>query len=806
MMKKQNFRLIMLMAYSLIINGVYGQPTLYYQASPSPANTYGIASSNKMGDVDNDGDMDLIISGYSADNSSSATILYKYDGPNQFEHDTTLANLHDGSVHFADIDNDNDLDILITGEDDSFVRHTKLFFNDGTGYFTEDLTHGITGVSYSDADFGDIDGDGDLDLIITGESPSFITELYLNDGNGNFTLVTGTSFSPGRSGEIKFFDSDGDGDLDFLVTGSDSGPGSENTDLYINDGNGNFTVDNTLAILDFRSSSFDVGDVDGDGDLDVIINGRHNFVNESILYLNDGSGNFTQSAGPTFLGGTSSDVQFGDIDGDNDLDFVVMGWGNSNITFLETYLNDGNGNFTLHAPSEFIPSGARSGEISIADANGNGKNDVFLTGLREIGIYVTHYYMNYTPPCTSSSSITLTECDSYEVPSGDETYTTNGIYKDTIPNFNGCDSVITIDLTIVNSSTSNQSVTTCGSYDWNGTIYNSTGTYNQTIPNHLGCDSVMTLNLVVNQEATGLDVQSACDDFTWIDGNTYTQSNNTATHTITGGAANGCDSTVTLDLTINESYSTTDDINACDSHTWIDGNTYTTDNNTATQLLSSVDGCDSLVTLNLTINNSTSGTDTQIACNEFLWIDGNTYTADNNSATFVLTNNEGCDSTVTLDLTITSVDPSVTVSNETITSNYSGGTYQWIDCNDNNSPISGAVNQSFTAQSTGSYAVIITDNNCSVTSDCEDIDFASIEALKKDEIVVYPNPNNGQFFIEVNIVSQLEIIDVTGRIVNSTRLEKGKNKIQMNGESNGLYLLKIKKNGQTITQRITINY
>lgn len=805
-MKTQNLKFLILIISAAALKVIQAQPVLNYQGSPSPMNTYGLISSNKMADVDNDGDMDLIISGFSSVTSSSATILYKHDGGSQFIHDTTLAHLNQGSVHFADIDNDNDLDLLVTGKDASNIRHTKLFFNDGTGYYTEDLTHGITGVNYSDADFGDVDGDGDLDLIITGESPAYITELYLNDGNGNFTLVTGTSFSPGRGGEIKFFDVDGDGDLDFLVTGSDVGPSSENTDLYINDGSGNFTVDNSLAIDNFVSSSFDVGDVDGDGDLDVIINGRHNFVDESILYLNDGNGNFTQAPGPTFLGGTRSDITFGDLDGDNDLDFIVMGWGPSNINVLETYLNDGSGNFSLLVPSFFIPDGARSGEVSIADANGNGKNDVFFTGYIEPGLNMSHYYINATPSCTSSSSITITECNSYVVPSGDETYTTDGIYKDTIPNFNGCDSVITIDLTINSSSSSSLNATACGSYDWNGTTYTSSGTYIQTIPNYFNCDSVMTLNLIINQEATGTDNHTACDSFTWIDGNTYNTSNNSAQHIIVGGAFNGCDSIVTLDLTINNSYSFTDDITACDSYVWIDGNTYTSDNNSATQLLTSVDGCDSLVTLNLTINNSSTGTDTQTACNEFVWIDGNTYTSDNNSATYVLTNYEGCDSTVTLDLTITTVDPTISVSNETITANYTGGTYQWIDCNDNNTPISGAVNQSFTAQSSGNYAVIISDNNCSITSDCEEINFASTEEKMKNELLIYPNPNSGEFYIEINVASELEILDVTGKVIETTHLEVGKNKILIPNESNGLYLLKVIQPKNTITRRLMINH
>ena len=83
-------------------------------------------------------------------------------------------------------------------------------------------------------------------------------------------------------------------------------------------------------------------------------------------------------------------------------------------------------------------------------------------------------------------------------------------------------------------------------------------------------------------------------------------------------------------------------------YTWIDGNTYTPSNNTATHLLTNAAGCDSLVTLDLTISNSTTGIDVKTACDSYTWIDGNTYTTSNNTATHLLTNAAGCDSLVTL--------------------------------------------------------------------------------------------------------------------------------------------------------------
>ena len=127
----------------------------------------------------------------------------------------------------------------------------------------------------------------------------------------------------------------------------------------------------------------------------------------------------------------------------------------------------------------------------------------------------------------------------------------------------------------------------------------------------LPCDSIVTLDLTINNSVSGTDTQVACGSYTWIDGNTYTASNNSATFTLVGGAVSGCDSIVTLDLTISNSVSGTDTQVACESYTWIDGNTYTASNNSATFTLvgGAVNGCDSIVALDLTINNSVSGID-----------------------------------------------------------------------------------------------------------------------------------------------------------------------------------------------------
>lgn len=225
-----------------------------------------------------------------------------------------------------------------------------------------------------------------------------------------------------------------------------------------------------------------------------------------------------------------------------------------------------------------------------------------------------------------------------------------------------------------------------------------------------------TLNITINMTQTSTDIQTACGIYTWIDGNTYTASNNVATQTLI--AANGCDSIITLNLTINNSNGSIDTQIVCNTYTWIDGNTYVASNNTATQTFTNSTGCDSVVTLNLTINNSTGGTDTQTACGAFTWIDGNIYTSSNSSASYTITGGSvnGCDSIVTLNLTFFPLltidlgeDQFICDESILLSAGANFSSYLWSD-NSNES--------TFLATIPGVYSVTVTDNNnCSVSDD-----------------------------------------------------------------------------------------
>ena len=237
-----------------------------------------------------------------------------------------------------------------------------------------------------------------------------------------------------------------------------------------------------------------------------------------------------------------------------------------------------------------------------------------------------------------------------------------------------------MDLTINSSASGVDTQTTCGPFLWiDGNTYSSS----TNSPIYIiaggasnGCDSTVTLNLTVNSPINATDIQIACESYTWIDGITYTSSTNTPTYTFASGASNGCDSTVTLDLTILNNNNSTDVQVACGSYTWIDGVTYTTSNNTATDTIygGAINGCDSIIYLDLTINNPITFIDVQFACDSFTWTNGVTYYSNNSTAQQLFTSgaSNGCDSTALLDLTVVSTQIGVDVQEAC-------DSYTWID-------------------------------------------------------------------------------------------------------------------------------
>ena len=189
-------------------------------------------SSVAWGDYDNDGDLDILLTGGNV--SGLISEIYRNDGNGIFtDIDADLAGVYMGSVAWSDYDNDGDLDILLTGGDGTGSANiSKIYRNDpganGSRVFT-DIQAGLTGVYISNVAWGDYDNDGDLDILLTGTvvaNTTEISKIYRNDPGPNGSRVF-TDIQAGLAvvecGSVAWGDYDNDGDLDILLTGGSSG-------------------------------------------------------------------------------------------------------------------------------------------------------------------------------------------------------------------------------------------------------------------------------------------------------------------------------------------------------------------------------------------------------------------------------------------------------------------------------------------------------------------------------------------------------------------------------------------------------
>lgn len=257
----------------------------------------------------------------------------------------------------------------------------------------------------------------------------------------------------------------------------------------------------------------------------------------------------------------------------------------------------------------------------------------------------------------------------------------------------------------------------------------------------------------------------------------------------------------------------TDVITACDSLEWIDGITYYSDNNTATDTIpnGAANGNDSIVTLDLTILHSATGTDVRSECSPFVWVDGNTYTNDNNTASYTINGGaaNGCDSTVYLDLTINTVDVTTTQTEVSITANASGAEYHWLDCTNGFSEIPGETGQTFTATSNGNYAVEITSAGCVDTSACVTINSVGLpKSISVDHVSILPNPAYDQITIipTSGIQSfQIKMYNALGKCVfEETVTKQGEFKLDASNIESGIYTILIKSEQGISSHKLVI--
>lgn len=289
----------------------------------------------------------------------------------------------------ADLDGDGDIDIVVAHEH----RPNILLLNDGTGKFSNASSQlPSTNRDSEDIGIADFDADGDLDIVIVSED-DMTNELYLNDGSGNFTDDSHRIPVTGISNALEVFDVNGDQLPDLLI-----GNNGQNR-LVVNIGDATF-VDETqerLPLANDVTQDVDLGDVDGDGDLDILVGNE----GENRLLINDGTGIYTNETGLRLPLRESQEItreaDFGDLDGDGDLDILfanvtnLVSGGDSQNRIL---LNNGDGVFTDVTQDRLPPSAERSFDGDIVDLDNDGDNDI-ITGNLPGGTNTPQPYVIY---------------------------------------------------------------------------------------------------------------------------------------------------------------------------------------------------------------------------------------------------------------------------------------------------------------------------------------------------------------------------------------------------------------------------
>jgi len=242
----------------------------------------------------------------------------------------------------------------------------------------------------------------------------------------------------------------------------------------------------------------------------------------------------------------------------------------------------------------------------------------------------------------------------------------------------------------------------------------------------------------------------------------------------------------------------------CESYTSPSGNYTWTTSNTYMDTIPNAAGCDSVITIDLTVN-ATASSISETACDSYTSPSGNYTWTTSNMYMDTIPNAAGCDSVITIDLTINTVDATVSQSGIILTANETGATYAWVDCN-TMTLINGETSQSFTATSNGDYAAIVTVGNCSDTSACMNVNTVGIQENDQSSLVsIYPNPSDGVFYIAVSDDAQIQVTDVSGKSILSDNYSSGQHKIDLSNFRNGIYLLKVLGNGVVSTSKIVKN-
>lgn len=765
-------------------------------------------------DVDNDGDLDLftLVSGF--------CYLQINDGAGNFAQSNTfpIPRVDNGDASFADVDGDGDLDFIAQGENSSGRANTYYFKNNGTGIFVQTINQPFGAYEEGEVEFIDFENDGDQDVYLAGNDGrgNYFTKFYTNDGTGNYmeanlsgpfvgddeklqildinndglddyVITSHTSLSSssriylnngsggsdsiinvrsGRNRNMAFGDTDGDGDLDaFSINGSTIS--NTISELLINDGSGLLSlVTPDFFTFNVSNSASASADIDGDGDIDLYLSGLTGTTVESAFFFNDGAGNFT-SVSASNVSSARGVAEFHDFDGDGDMDLISCGG-----LGLRLFLNDGNGNFTNS--NFFNPNdGFSDGSIGVGDFDEDGDLDIVAMGN---GFTLFDQYNNskvrqYTNNINSNNTFILKQNTSFpQVSNGDIE----------IADFDG-DGHLDMILSGATGRTQSSTFRTRFYYgDGNGNL-----TFDNTLPLPEVADGAIALGDIDNDGDLDLFLSGS---------NERTSNVVTAIFKNAGGRA----------YTFFTSF-------AAMNFYYDENEAEFTDMNQDGKLDLVIFG-DRSISESMDIwLQSSNGTFVRDISNNFEGSRSGSleiadFTGDSYPEMVVTGFQNSTKRKIVYYINKSCLTSEVLDSNSYLVAVQDSASYEWFNC-DSNKVVVGETGKRLYPSKDGNYAAIISKGVCRDTSDCISVIGVGIQEVNASEFKLYPNPNNGQFTIELKNptdFNQLELIDIRGRVVKEISLiAKQKFAIEMNLKS-GIYVVRLIGKKSTTNKRIVI--